>query len=203
VLSDRVYSGVIAAAWLIWPGAAAAHIGVHGSDGFVTGALRPVMDFSQLLATISVGLFVGWQNAGNANRAAGAFVAELVAGLAGAFWSDLSNLPAGLLHGVAFAGGFLAALARPVPVFFAVTLGGAGGLIIGLALLPGSESVSEAGFALVGGFFTVTLIFIYAVFAVNWLRGRASKPWLLLGLRIAGSWIAAIALMMLALTLRA
>ena len=98
---------------------------------------------------------------------------------------------------LALATGLLVALARPLPEAVGCALGAATGFAIALDSPPEVLSVREANLMLIGTGFGATLLLIVVVEAASRLRGG----WPRIGARILGSWIAASAILVLALRL--
>jgi urease accessory protein len=157
----------------------------------MTSLLLPL----HLMAMLSLGLLIGQQGWGRAVTAA--YAAVVLIGL-GAI--ALAYVPAfaeeGLLAATAVAG-LLLALARPWPASLGGMLAMATGMSLALDSPPEALSLREANIALAvtaAGAST-------AVWSVAELSARLRQRWQRLGARILGSWMAASAILVLALRL--
>lgn len=169
---------------------ARAHDALDGAGPFVNGILHPIIEPAHLLALIALGLWIGRQDHDALRRAIVALAVALIAGLlAGPLAAMPSNVPiiAALVLGCLAASGWQGP-ARLVAMVAVVT-----------AVLIGFDSAADDG-VLALGIWTGAMLIVLNV--VN-LAMRINAAWLHVGLRVAGAWIAAIALMLLALSLRA
>lgn len=186
---------VVAAALVAVPDCAAAHSPIAGIGAFYNGMLHPLLVPAHLLAILAVGLLVG-QNAPAASRGGWiAFVAALACGLAVVAVAPPA-VPQAAILAVACACGLAVAVARSAPVLL-VALPVAAGLAVGLDSFPDGIAPREIGLALAGVGLGAALAATYVGGLAAWL----SRPWQRIGLRVAGSWIAASALLVLALEL--
>jgi hydrogenase/urease accessory protein HupE len=185
----------IAAATLI--GAAAhAHGTLPGSGGFYAGALHPVLTLEHLLLLVALGLLLGRGSGAPAKAPLLALAAAVAAGLAlGPVGLAGPAVPLGILTGATLAGAGIAAGARlrsPALVALAAAAGLATGLDTGM---PPAGVVAWVPYA--GVFLGVFLIVLNAAAAAV-----ACRPPYGVAVRVAGSWIAATAVMVLALHVR-
>jgi hypothetical protein len=178
------------------PGAAQAHLVNSGLGPFYDGALHLLLSPLDLLALLAVVLLAGQSGKAPARLTVVILpIAWGVAWLGATAVSDaapaavpaLDWLRIGLLmlSGVAVAAG----LRGPAPVLAAIAV--AIGVVCGLA---GGLAAANTGDAVVAfaGLWTAVLILglLVAALAVS-LR----RPWMLIALRVAGSWLAAIGLL--------
>ncbi len=187
---------------LLFPTAAAAHSQVAGSDGFIVGLLHPLEDVLQAMATVALGFFVGQQPAVVANRTAGAFIAGLVIGLAAAFLPTPPFIPIHVILATSIVAGVVVAARPRLPSAASLSLGAAGGLVVGLDLVPGLAPLETIAFIVAGSFVSVAILFAYAVICAKWIAANTKWPWLGICLRIAGSWITAASVLLIALASR-
>jgi len=187
-------AGTAALLLLVWPAAAFAHP-MQGVGDFYAGMLHPLTTIEFLLPMIALSLLAGQQRRTSAIAMLVTFPVSLAIGtVAGmpihltpiAGWIDLWSMAAL---------GLLVAAARPLPPGVAAALSMLLGLSIGLA--NGAELAGEVspylfvpGLAL-GGLMLVT----YGIGCVRRLR----EPWMRIGFRVVGSWIAAIGILVLSL----
>lgn len=174
---------------------ALAHPPPLGVPGFLGGLLHPFFVPAHALAVAGLGLLIGMQAPQWGRTAPIAYVAALAAGLG---LMTLGIVPRwmgeGLLTGAA-ATGALVALGRPLPETLGVVIAAATALALALDSPPEVVSLREANHMLIGTGFGATLFLV----AVAECAKRLRRPWLRLGARVLGSWIAAGAILSLAL----
>ncbi len=181
-------------------GPAAAHGSFAGGGGFYAGAAHPFQAFEHLLLLLGFGLLLGIGN-GLPRAAVGALAAALAGGLALAA-TGIAWPPAVLaILGLGLALGLLLALGRPLPVAVLVLLGLVSGLLVGLDTgAPVAEAPGlAAALAPYAGVLAAVLLIALDAAALSLSLHR---PALLIGRRIFGSWLAAIAVMILAFLLK-
>ncbi len=173
----------------------------HGTfapgQGFIAGVQHPVFAFAHLIALLGLGILLGRQQPKS--------VTWPLAGLAVSLGLVLLTGP--LLHQpastlvLALVAGLLIAWARPVPVAILTVLAIAIGVAVGsdtdLTLTEGAKRAEVIGAGL-GVFAGVFLIVLNSLAFAR----VATHPVAAIGVRVAGSWIAAASLMVLALLLR-
>lgn len=175
------------------PNAARAHPAFAGADGFTGGLLHPFFVPAHAMAIIAAGLLIArhaqrW-------RSRFAFVAGLTAGfvaIASAFVPTLADIA---LLGPALVAGAFVASAKPLPPPLVGTVVLAIGGAIALDSPPEAMTVRTAIETQLGTFCGAT-IFLYAL---SEAASRLRLHWQLIGVRILGSWIAASAILVLAL----
>ena len=179
---------------------AEAHIVASRLGDFYAGALHPLTGLEDVLLWTALGLLAGAQPPGRARWLVPLFPLGLLAGLLLALHGGVPGgavLDAGLMVAI---GGLLAAAARlPVPALCALALGL--GAWRGMANAAGvapetSMALFAAGFAM-AGYAAVTLVAAAAAAFV-----QPGQGWRTVTLRAAGSWIAAIGLMVGGFALR-
>jgi urease accessory protein len=184
----------VLAALLTAPTAALAHPAIPGIGGFTGGMLHPLLIPAHAMALVAVGLLIG--RAPLRGLLAIAFTLALVGGL-GALITGVGETAAAnvLLVASAIAGVLLAiAVATPlVAAPLAIVIGAA----VGLDSPPQEISVGLALRALAG-----TAIGAGGLVALIALcAARLHRPWQTIAVRVFGSWIAASAILVLALQL--
>jgi urease accessory protein len=173
---------------------ALAHPPPLGLRGFWGGVLHPLFVIDHVMAVLALGLLMGRQPRWRWLPPT-AYVAGLIGGLA-IMMSGVVPLYANeTILGIAVAGGVLTALALPLPVWIGVAMAGVLGMAIALDSPPEVPSVSEANLMLVGTALGATAL----VIVVSQAAGQARASWAEIGVRAAGSWIAAAAILALAL----
>jgi urease accessory protein len=168
---------------------AGAHDALGDSGPFVNGLLHPLIVPAHILTLIAFGLWLGRQSNDAIRRAVIAFAVALIAGLIA---GPLGAVPPAVPLGVALLGGGLAAWGVQASARVAAMIA------VFVAALIGFDSAEEDVASAIGIWAGAHLI----VLNVIGLSMRANAPWLIVATRIAGAWIGAIALMLLALNLR-
>ena len=74
------------------------------------------------------------------------------------------------------------------------------GFLVGVASVPDPGPLRATIITLAGTILGANLLLLYATGAVVYLRRAFDRLWLWIGLRVLGSWLAAIAALMLALS---
>ena len=188
----RVLAVAIALAVMVEP--AQAHAPIKGIGAFYNGLLHPLFVPAHLLLIFALGLLLG-QHVPNASRFGWlAFVAALWTGLVIGHLSG-TGVPVMLLLLMALAAGLLVAVDWSVPAVVAAVLGGVAGFTIGMDSMPEALTRKETLLALAGTGVGATLIVSYIGGVAAWLQ----VPWQRIGIRVAGSWAAASALLVIAL----
>jgi len=173
---------------------AAAHP-MPGVGDFYAGMLHPLTAIEFLLPMIALSLLAGQQNRTSAITVLVAFPLSLAIGAVLGIPAHLPSIAAWINLGSMAALGLLVAAARPLPPSVAASLSTLLGITIGLA--NGAELGGQVsawrfipGLALSG-----LLLVTYGIGCVR----RLSAPWMRIGFRVIGSWIAATGVMVLRL----
>jgi urease accessory protein len=186
-------SSIVLLAVLLLPAIAAAHP-IKGVGDFYAGMLHPLTALDLLLPWIALALFAGQQGKKGALLVLNIFPAAILLGavLALGFhqpvWLSDANLAIIPLLGLAVA------LAFRCPGSLIVVFSATVGLLQGLA--NGVEITGEISpWRFIPGLATVAVLLVaYGVGIVRSLE----KPWTRIAVRVAGSWIAAIGIMICA-----
>jgi urease accessory protein len=175
---------------------ALAHPPPLGIPGFFGGVLHPLFVPAHAMALVGVGLLIGMQRHwGRAPTLC--FVAALVAGLGTMTFGVVPRwMGEVVLTGAALAGA-LVALARPLPEILGIALALTIGVAIALDSPPEVISLGEANLMLLGTGLGATALLA----AVTGVAAQVARTRLHIGLRVLGSWIAAGAILSLALML--
>jgi hypothetical protein len=189
--------GAVFAAFL--PLQAHAHGSVSGIGGFYGGLLHPLLVPAELLSVIATGLLLGTAGREACRLGLIAFAAGVAAGLAAARYLAPSvelttslALLMGLVAGMAVAAGIR------VPIGLAFLVAAAAGLAIGIDAAPEESTFPTlllASIATVLG--STVLVLLTAVLALS-----RNVHWQRIAVRIAGSWIAACAILYFSWELR-
>lgn len=176
-------------------GPALAHSGVAGLTGFSAAFVHPLTAMDQVLALATAGLLAGQQGRGALLRGAVGVVGGCLLGLANLLYGPaiafvwLGGLLLALVAGLWVAAGVAA---HSSFVFATAALAG---------FLVGNDTIPEAdrwgAIALAGYGAAAAALLLHLVPAL--IAAFARPHWARIGVRIAASWIAATALMVLAL----
>jgi urease accessory protein len=161
----------------------------------VSGLLHPLLTPTHMVVLISLSLIAGRNFVPSGAAIIGAFALGLVAGL-GAIACGVGETPANdMLLASATLCGLMAAsdITVPVPLVVPVMLMSGGAL--GLDSPPQSISLSEAVAMLIG----TACGALAALTIIAFVASRMARVWKGIALRVAGSWVAAIAILVLAL----
>jgi urease accessory protein len=189
--------GVVLAALLIAMSPAHAHDVIRGVGGFYGGLLHPVLVPAHALALVTLGLLIGQQTPRRRAGLLATFAASLVLGIGlivaafAVFYADYAVL------GVAAVAGLAVAIARPLPLVVACPLMAIAGVALELDSVPQEISMLATFLALTGTAVAAFLITLFLADLTVYLR----RDWQRIGVRVVGSWIAASAILVLALRL--
>lgn len=196
-------AALVAGAVGLWPSPALAHSPIDGFDGFYLGLLHPLTSAGQVLALIAVGLVVG-----TADKAAfaRAWLLFAVLAFAGVLFGQLLGVTGGeegALLGVALLTALMVAATPHAThrraTWMLMAAGASSGLLLGLASTPDEGPLVPTLITVAGSLVGVNLAFLYLAGATGWIHDRYPYPWARIGLRVVASWVAAIAMLMLAL----
>jgi hydrogenase/urease accessory protein HupE len=177
-------------------GPAAAHAPALGGTGIVGGLLHPISVPAHALILVGLGLVAG-QQAGGLLALVVMFALGLIAGLAAiAFAAGPSSAPFVLAAATMIAGAWTAA-AKPLPPVVGWPLMSVAGAALGLDSPPDVVDLTTANLMLIGT--GVGAVVVLAVIVAT--AASLQRDWQRLGVRIAGSWVAAAAMLVLALAL--
>ena len=166
-----------------------------GAGAFAGGLLHPLLAPAHVVALIGLGLVAGRNPLPARLRIIAAFALGLAGGLGAIAWGAGETSANDVLLAIATLCGLTAASGLPAPVWLATPLALAAGAAVGLDSPPETISMREAVLMLVG-----TACGATAALAVMAAAAAAlARPWNGIVLRVAGSWIAAIAILVLAL----
>lgn len=175
--------------------AAAAHPVIQGASGFTGGMLHPLLVPAHVMAVLALALLLGQQPMHPRRAALIVYIAAVIAGLGVIALAVVPIFAGEALLALALLCGGLAALARPVPMPLGWLLAGGTGLALALDSPPETLSLTEANAALLGTALGAVILLV----ALAECAARLTRDWQRIGARIIGSWIAASAVLVLAL----
>jgi urease accessory protein len=187
------------AAWLLAIAANAhAHSAAKGIGDFYAGALHALTALEHVLPFLALGVLAGQQGQ-KAEPVLGVFCIALLVGASLAIWVPAVPYLAVLNISSAIVLGGLVALAKPVQaaIFYliAVVFGLSHGFANGEGMTEGTKPyLFIPGVALAG-----LVVTAYGLIVTDWLLRRKAS-WLHIAVRVAGSWIAAIGILVLAVS---
>jgi len=163
--------------------------------GIVAGLAHPISTPAHVVALIGLGLIAGRNFLRAGAAIIGAFALGVAAGLGAIAWGVGETPASDVLLASAILCGLIAASGLTGPVSLAVPLALVSGLALGLDSPPESILLGEAVAMLIGtacgGIGALAMIAFVASTRARWREGII--------LRVAGSWVAAIAILVLAL----
>jgi len=162
-------------------------------SGLLGGMLHPLAMPAHVLALLAIGLLIGQQR--RLPFLLAAFVVGLVAGLGALAMAFAPPAAANVLLAATTMSALLAALAHPLPVLISVPLVAVAGVALGLDSPPEAISIAVAIAMLIGTGIGAGLAVAVIAAGVHRLDGS----WQQIGVRIIASWIAASAILVLAL----
>ena len=167
-------------------------------SGFVAGLLHPLALPAHVLALLALGLLIGQQTARTRHVSLAAFVASAAVGLTAIAFGVGQTSAADVLLATTFASGASAAIARPLPALACALLAAIAGVALALNSPPEAISIVVATATLVGTGLGASLALAIIVTGMNYLTRVREWNWARLGGRILSSWIAASAILVLA-----
>ena len=175
---------------------ALAHPPPFGIHGFSGGLLHPLFVPAHAMALVALGLLLAQQSQWG-QGVVFAILNALAAGLGMMMLGVVPRFAHEAVLALAGTAGLLTAMARPLPAVFGCVVSGAAAFAIALDSPPEVISVSEANLMLLGtGCGVMFWLLLIAVGA-----SRATRVWARVAVRVLGSWIAASAILVLALRL--
>ena len=180
------------------PTTAWAHSTIPGLEGFAGGALHPLTTPAHLLLIVALGLLLGQRSPLDLKPLFVVFVPCLMLALMLTTTGLIKAVSQPVLIALALGGAIPVSLERPVPSVAYRGISAAAAFAIGFDSAPEPGPASILIKTLLGTWIMV----IFLVFDVAYYTSLAmQKHWPRLGVRILGSWIIAISLLVLALSL--
>jgi len=183
------------------PAHAQAHMTAPGMGDFISGVLHPWMTPTHLLILIALGLWLGQHVPLRVGLPLKLFVPVSAVALALTTRHWMAAVPPPVLIAIALVAGAIVALEVRLPNYAAAVLLAVAAAAIGL------DSGLETGtpFAvfktLLGTWVSLGIGLVNVGYYVS-LATERKKKWISIGVRVAGSWIVAVSLMMLAFAWR-
>lgn len=179
------------------PSLAQAHSPIEGLGTFYSHVLHPVTVLSHALLLTAVSLMLGQQGRSTARVAIVALGGTFVAGLAIATAGGINVVREQVMIITALLAGGLVCLDRRVPIAFPVSVAAGTGLAIGLDSGVNMTGLRDTALAVAG----VAVGVLYLAVVVAGLTADVKKQWQRVAIRIGGSWIFAVSILVLALSI--
>lgn len=177
------------------PEIAVAHTPIQGVGNLVNGILHPVLTPSHLLLLIAAGLFFGQRGFKETEPALLASIAAVVLGLVTSGFSPGPQVEVFILTCAAVTGLLIAASPK-IGIYWYFVVGVVAGFSLGFDSAQETLSGKEKVIALFG---SGVGIYFFSLYPVSFAEFCNNKNWLRTGIRVIGSWIAASALLVLAM----
>lgn len=181
------------------PGIAHAHSPIAGAGDVVNGVLHPLLSPTHVLVLLALGLTAGRGQQSELRFPMFAFIPLSALGLFLTTTGWVETVHPTILIGIALVPAALLALEKNPPRSVLTALFGCGALALGLDSRVESGSASSANKVLVANWISLNVLVADVAIYVG-LLGAAK--WFKIALRIAGSWMIAIGVMVLAFALR-
>lgn len=192
--------GLAAAVFLVLasdPGQA--HTAAPGLGGFTSAMVHAVTESPAPLVLIALGVLLGSVDEKTLASGFVAFAAAMLLALAVTLMVGVLVDQTVPLLVLALVAGLSTASALPVPPTVTKALACAAGAFFGVLATPDPAPLVVIAYAVAGGLVAACWALMCIAAAVFMARQRWNAPWLKIGLRVLGSWIGAIALLLLAL----
>jgi urease accessory protein len=186
---------LLAAALVLIAGPAQAHPPPLGIPGFLGGFLHPIFVPAHLIAILSLALLIGQQMRVWGKLPMAAYALALLAGLGAIALAFVPERAGEAVLALAAVCGALTAAAPRLHAGIGGVLAALTGLAIGLDSPPEVVSLHDANLMLLGTAMGGTILLL----AIVGVAARLQRDWQRIGIRVIGSWIAASAVLVLAL----
>ena len=182
-----------------FPANAHAHTTIKGVGELVSGLVHPLTTPTHLLILLGLGLLVGQQTPLNLKTPMQVFMPLSAAALLLTMTGAITGVYQPVLVCLALGVASLVALEQKVPSLVLRLLFAAAAIAIGFDSAPEAASLTADLKTILGTW--ISLIFVLCDLAI-YVSYCSSKKWLMVGVRIIGSWIIAISLLVLAFSLK-
>ncbi|MDQ2926815.1 MAG: HupE/UreJ family protein [Pseudomonadota bacterium] len=177
-------------------GTASAHGSIQGIDHFSAGLLHPLVEPTHLISLVALALMIGQRGIARAESALLGFAAGVLIGLCCAALGWIFDAELALLVLATLTGGAVA-MSLALPAFAYAVVAAAFGAGVGMGSNPDAFHGGALLAALSGAGIGASLCLLGIASVVNSLK----KPWLLVLVRVVGSWTSASSILVLALWL--
>jgi len=192
---------LVAASLLLYPVMAHAHSPYPGVKGFYIGALHPLTTPSHILLIIAISLLLGSRVSESRFHCLLTLFLSAALGLLLAFFLAPFLPTALLILALLGAQGLLLVFPRSLSSRVYVTLTGLTGFLLGLESIPEPGPVLDVIITTFGALVGIHYLIMYGANGVEYIWRRWQSQVTIIGVRVAGSWLTAIAALMLAFSL--
>jgi hydrogenase/urease accessory protein HupE len=182
-----------------FPATAHAHSPIKGLGDFYSGLLHPLTTPSHVLIIVAIGLLAGRRRPFHLKAPMAVFITFSGAALLVATVGGFQGIHPTVMVGIALCAGLLLALDKNPSIAPFCALVAVAAVAMGLDSAVESQSVNAVVNTLLGNWISMVVLVCDVAIYVS-LGGEAK--WLKIALRIAGSWIVAISLLVLAFSIR-
>lgn len=172
-----------------------------GMNAFSSGLLHPWMTPTHVMILLALGLWLGQQVPLRLGLPCKVFAPAAAAALTLSATKWIAVVPPLILVAIALVIAAVVALEARLPSAVRVVLLAAAAMGIGLDSGPETATPFDTFSTLAGTWVSLGLGLVNIAYYVS-LATALQKKWISIGIRVAGSWIFAISLLMLAFTLR-
>lgn len=173
-----------------------AHSPVPGIEGIYVGAIHPFSTPSHVLLMVGLGLLAGAHKAEIARWMLAGFLGACLCGLV---FGPRDGIGDATVFAMAFITCSFTALFPRRLLPLAIGLICVGGVMVGVLSIPDDGPARDRIFTMSGSFVGANLGLLYLFGICLVIRERCPWPWVDIAFRVAAAWLAAIALLMLAL----
>jgi len=199
-LQLSVRRAVLAVLAMLAHGDVYAHGAAAGMAGFGGGLIHPLITPPHILLLLALGLWLGQQRPLALRAPALIFVPAAAVGLLMTTYLPPLLAWQPVLMGLALIAALLLATSTRLPTWAALPLIGGAGLALGLdSGVDSSDSTTALAITLLATWIGLSLCLVNFAYYTSLLPQR---KWIQIGVRVAGSWLAAICLLGLAFTFR-
>lgn len=179
---------------------AGAHTAVPGLGEFASGFLHPFFTPPHLLALLALGLLLGQRQPLCLKAPAVTFVVFAAAGLLLTLSGVFTGVYLPVLIALSLCAGALVVVAWPLPPW--LLMAACAAVALAVSLDSGVDAGTRGADAAKILFATWASLVLFVVNAAFYISLLPKLQWVQTGIRVAGSWIVAIALLMLAFAFR-
>lgn len=185
--------------WLALAPQAGAHMIVPGAGDFGNGALHPVVTPAHMLILVGLGLLLGQRTPLNLSLPLKVLLPSSFAALAFTTRLGDAGMPPPLQIAVAMGIAILVCVGKPLPGSVIAVVCAAAAIVIGLDSKVETGTGWQVAKTLAGTWLAMNGIACYLAVCAS---HGAEKAWARTGIRVIGSWIVAISMLLLAFALR-
>lgn len=178
-----------------------AHMTAPGMNAFSSGLLHPWMTPTHVIILLALGLWLGQHVPLRLGLPCKVFAPAAAVALAVSATKWIIAVPPFILAAIALVIAAAVALEARLPAAVRVMLLAAAAIGIGLDSGPDTTKALDTFSTLAGTWVSLGLGLVNIAYYVS-LAAASQKQWIRIGIRVAGSWIFAISLLMVAFALR-